>query len=280
MHYANLHMHSTFSDGGFTPSQLILLGKSLGYGALALTDHETDGGSEEFLKAARLEGMDAIPGVEFSVLDNGHGFHIVSLDHDLNHPRMRKFIRLRCELYAEGTRKIVERGLELGYIHDITWNDILDDSEEGMWICIDQVLNAMRRRHIIPRMASEQSRLCEKLFHEPESRALRSRDPSAEEVISVIREAGGIAVLAHPFNQTQYVSRLVDLGLNGIEISHPHLYQYGKFAVEAAETYHLYRSGGTDHTGVMSGCNGTNAIPALQGISMDDYLAIKERRLG
>lgn len=43
--YANLHLHSTYSDAGFTPHQLVLIGKSLGYKALALTDHETDGGN-------------------------------------------------------------------------------------------------------------------------------------------------------------------------------------------------------------------------------------------
>lgn len=51
MQYANLHLHSTFSDAGFTPGQLVKIGKALGYGALALTDHETDGGCASFMRA-------------------------------------------------------------------------------------------------------------------------------------------------------------------------------------------------------------------------------------
>ena len=49
MKYANLHLHSTYSDAQLTPMQLVLIGKSLGYHALALTDHETDGGVKLFM---------------------------------------------------------------------------------------------------------------------------------------------------------------------------------------------------------------------------------------
>ena len=64
MKYANLHLHSTYSDGGFTPLQLVLIGKSLGYYALALTDHETDGGVKQFFSAAKQEGLKSISGIE------------------------------------------------------------------------------------------------------------------------------------------------------------------------------------------------------------------------
>ena len=105
--------------------------------------------------------------------------------------------------------------------------------------------------------------------------------PSAEEVIKVIRKADGIAILAHPNNLTQYVPELVGYGLNGIEVSHPNITEETvNLAAEAAKAYNLYRSGGTDHTGPMSGCNGENAIPVFNGISEEDFAVIKERRLG
>ena len=56
MKYANLHLHSIYSDGLLTPHQLVIIGKSLGYRALALTDHETDGGVRPFMNSARSEG--------------------------------------------------------------------------------------------------------------------------------------------------------------------------------------------------------------------------------
>ena len=71
MKYANCHLHSTFSDAQFTPEQLVLIGKSLGYQAIALTDHETDGGCKRLFRAARAEGMEAISGVEFYGMEDG-----------------------------------------------------------------------------------------------------------------------------------------------------------------------------------------------------------------
>ena len=55
MKYANFHMHSVYSDAAFTPEQLVRLGKSLGYRALALTDHETDGGVKAFMACANSD---------------------------------------------------------------------------------------------------------------------------------------------------------------------------------------------------------------------------------
>ena len=62
MKFANLHLHSTYSDAGFTPTQLVQLGKALGYKALALTDHETDGGNDEFsgLQSGRRSRSSAV----------------------------------------------------------------------------------------------------------------------------------------------------------------------------------------------------------------------------
>ncbi len=80
--------------------------------------------------------------------------------------------------------------------------------------------------------------------------------------------------------KVEYVPQLVEMGLNGIEVSHPHLFgDTARQALRAAEQYGLYRSGGTDHTGAMSGSYGRNAVPATEGITEEEYLTIKERRL-
>ncbi len=277
MKYANLHLHSTYSDAQFTPEQLVLLGKSLGYKAIALTDHETDAGYSELKYHADKEGgLETLSGIEFYGKIDGRGPHIVCLDHDVNHPVMREFVRQRVEQYSEYTRKCVEYGIKIGVIDGVTWDDVLKYSGKGAWICIDSLFNAYRALHIaIP------ENIRQDVFKAPEVRQHYPKMPSAEEVIRVIRKAGGIAILAHPTNLTQYVPRLVEYGLNGIEINHPNIDEETvKLAEAAAEAYNLYRSGGTDHTGPMSGCNGQNAIPAFNGVSEEDYTIIKERRLG
>ena len=74
---------------------------------------------------------------------------------------------------------------------------------------------------------------------------------------------------------------LIELGLNGIEISHPdNIMNHSSLAHEVAKKYNLYHLGGTDHTGPMSGCGGHNAVPATHGVTEEEYFTLKERRLG
>lgn len=277
MEYANLHLHSTFSDAQYTPEQLVLLGKSLGYKAIAITDHETDAGFVELKSHAEKEGgIEAVAGIEFYGKYEGRSLHIVCLDHDINNPALRAFVDSRVERYTEYTRKCVEYGINIGVIQGVTWDDVMTLSGKGAWVCIDSLFNAYRAKHIpIP------DNIRQDVFKSPEVTVHYPKHPTAEEVIKIIRGAGGIAILAHPNNQTQYVGGLVEMGLNGIEVSHPELSEEtARLAAEAAETYKLYRSGGTDHTGPMSGCNGKNAIPVFSGISEEDFYVIKERKLG
>ena len=280
MKYANMHLHSTYSDGGFTPYQLALIGKSLGYGALVLTDHETDGGVAEFQRACQNLKMESLTGVEFYGSHDGHLPHIVALDFDPDEPGIRAFIRERCELRNEFTRKCVERGIRLGFIRDFTWNDVLDYCREGAWICIDQVIGAMKYKKVMA-PEDDSSVLRKNVFKGEEVLALEPAHPPVEQTIRTIRRAGGIAVLAHPNNKTHYVQELMTYGLNGIEVSHPDITpETACLAAEAAKAFGLYRSGGTDHTGAMSCCGGKNAVPALHGIDEKDFYTIKERKLG
>ena len=279
MKYANLHLHSFFSDGQMTPEQLVLIGKCMGYHALALTDHCTDGGNDQFFAAAKQEGLDAISGVEFDGPAFGVNFHITALDFDRNNPQMRAFIKRICDQRYEYTKKGFDVACEKGIIDGLTWDDVLEYCQEGYWVCADHVVSAIKRKmDLLPAGTAEAYRA---ITRSPEVKVYSPVRPQVDEIISTIRKADGIAVLAHPYQQTQYVGKLVEMGLNGIEISHPHIYeQYPRLALRAAEEYKLYRSGGTDHTGAMSGCNGRNAVPAYNGITEEEYLVIKERRLG
>ena len=276
MKYANLHLHSTYSDAQFTPEQLVLLGKSIGYKAIALTDHETDGGFKRLFEYAKSQNFEVMLGNEFYGTHDGHCLHLTALNYDYDCPAIRAFIKERCDLREEYTRKCFMRGVEIGVIHDITWNDVLDLTPEGTWICIDTINNTFSAKHIpIP------SNLRADCFKAPEAKAMAPASPTAEEVIKIVKKADGVVALAHPYHQTHYVPELVEFGLNGIEVSHPSNWENTpSLADAAAKTYNLYRCGGTDHTGPMSGCDGTLARPVFNGVTEEEYMAIKERRLG
>ncbi|MBQ8605570.1 MAG: PHP domain-containing protein [Clostridia bacterium] len=279
MKFANLHLHSTYSDGGFTPSQLVLIGKSLGYSALALTDHETDGGCREFMKHAKNEGIQSVSGCEFYGKEDGVTLHLTALDFDQENAPLRAYIKERVDGYNEYTRLCVEYGIQNGFIDGITWNDVTDIAKDGAWICIDTVLLTMNIKKAIPDNFTEQE-FRKNVFKVPELMAKKHKTPPAEKVIRLVRDAGGVIALAHPYKQTHFVQKLVSYGLNGIEVSHPDLYENSAYlALEAAETFNLYKCGGTDHTGAMSCCGGRLAIPALQGITEEEFTILKERRL-
>lgn len=277
MKYANLHLHSTYSDGVLTPRQLVNIGKSLGYRALALTDHETDGGVRTFMEHARAEGgIDTISGAEFYGMHEGFNLHLTALDFDMDNPVLRAFITERCEVHYECTKKRFELGKSLGYIDGITWEEVERFNDVGSWYCIGSLVRAFNTLRI-PLPAD----LSARVFKSPEAQALAPETPSAREVIKVLRGAGGIIALAHPYNRTHLVPALVDMGLNGIEISHPDNRENTSYlATEAAKEYNLYHCGGTDHTGAMSAGGGKHARPALHGISEEDYYCLKERKRG
>lgn len=276
MNHANLHLHSTYSDAAFTPEQLVKLGKALGYRALALTDHETDGGVREFMESARREEIEALPGIEFYGDHGKFDLHIVALDYDMEHPKLRAFVRERIEKYIEYSKACFDFGVRIGVIDGITWEDVERRCGKDTWICIDTIINTFRAHHLpVP------ENLRAAVYRVPETRALIPKHPTAEQVIRVIREADGIAVLAHPQGQTHLAEELVALGLNGIEVCHPILdEENSRLALAAADAYGLYRSGGTDHTGPMSACGGRLAIPAFHGIGEEEFYIIKERKLG
>ena len=276
MKYANLHLHSNHSDAMLSPEQLILIGKSLGYYALALTDHETDSGVKTFMSHARTEGgIEVLSGVEFYGAVDGICIHLTALDFDMDNFGIREFIRKRVELECEKTRKLLEYGRSIGVVDGVSWDDVVKYNPDGAWLCIDSVTNAYKTMKIpVPK------NLRADVFRSEYAKSLKPQIPDAEEVIKIVRNADGVIALAHPYKQTHFIPKLVEYGLNGVEVSHPDNYENTSYlAIEMAKKYNLYRCGGTDHTGAMSGCGGKHATPALQGITEEEFYTLKERRL-
>ena len=278
-YYGNLHLHSTCSDSKLTPQLLVRIGKALGYRALALTDHETDAGVGEFMAECKREGLEALVGAEFYGTVNNAKPHLTALDYDINDPGIREFISRLCRERALATEKSFQLAVRLGYVRDMTWQDVLDLNPDGAWLCIDSVKNAMRLKKVVPE-GFDWTAFRLDAFNSPEAKSFRPPKPTAEEVIRTVRKAGGVIALAHPVS-LDYLQTLVDYGLNGIEVCHPSITpEMEVLAAQAADTFRLYRCGGTDHTGAMSGNGGKYAIAAYQGVTEEDFFTLKERRLG
>lgn len=278
--FANLHLHSNHSDGTFRPLHLPRLAGCVGYGALALTDHETIHGLPEFLREAELCGIEAIPGVEiFARLEgNDTVYHITGLDFDPE--AFRPYADQLVAYRNEDTRLKFEFAKKHGYFSSIEWSDVLHWSPHTDWFHAAQIRQALDLTGAVP-LQEQGSLVTDGLFLEGSNTGDLFVRPMGE-AIRAIREAGGVAVLAHPKMETlKYLKQMVDLGLNGIEISHPSIpEQAAKEAIRRAGEYGLYCSGGTDHTGVLSSFGGKQVRAVRCGISREEFEILKTRALG
>ena len=258
--YANLHLHSTHSDGVYTPAELVKIAKDEGYGALAITDHDTATAYTELKSECYKAGMETIFGCEFSVYsaEFGSQFHITAYNFDPEYPEMKEYLRGCSAAKTKGTEILFERGRENGYIpKSVTWQDVLDCNKGITWLGNDSVFRSMKQKGIA--VDKDYPAFFTNVYGKHRDEIPKLFDfLSLTEIIRLIKEAGGICIVAHParrFGKLEYVPRLKELGVDGLEVWHWLLTAEERIeALRLALEYDLYVSGGSDHAGL---CGGT-----------------------
>jgi predicted metal-dependent phosphoesterase TrpH len=274
--FANMHLHSTHSDGQFSPFHLAVLAKSLGYGGVVLSDHDVISGVPELMRVAKMQGLETMSGVEISCEQWGTNFHILGYDFDINNPELVAFIDRLCEYRNSHTRILFEAALERGSIKGITWQEVVELNPESKWFCNDQVRYAMVAKGLVKR--ENWGPIFKENFKSPEALAIPMQMASVEEAVYYITKAGGIPIHAHPSGLIEYADKLMEIGIRGFEVCHPMLSKEEEETLRnIAKHNNLYMTGGTDHTGPMGGCMGKHAVPAFHGATLEDYMAIKNR---
>ena len=267
--YANLHTHSTHSDGGYSPKQLAQAAKKEGYGAVAVTDHDTATGYKELKAECDKLGLECIFGVEFSspskMLVNQTGlakeFHIVGFHFDPEYPAMKKYLEEMSIRETDQTKQLFERAVRLGLIKGITWDEVLEHNKGITWLCNEQLFDAMLAKGLVTR--ADQGKYFQECFgvHRGEIPPLCAFKQDYE-IIQLIRDAGGIAILAHPHKQLWCIEELMRMGLEGLEIWHEMMTEEEREAgLKMAYEKGLYISGGSDHHGLCSGYYERSASP-------------------
>ncbi len=256
--YASLHAHSTHSDGVYSPDELAQIGKEEGYCALVLTDHDTVSGTDEMIAACRARGLECMLGIEFSTKfrETGHAMHITAFHFDPEYPAMKEYLRLLSKKETDQTEALFHRGVEIGYIKGITWQEVLDYNRGITWLCNEHVFRAMKAKGLITDLEYEDFfETCYGKYRKTVPSNIRSKD--TEELIALVHEAGGIACVAHPmppYGSLDHVKTLVDYGIDGIEVWHSLLKGSDRRrALALAREYDLYVSGGADHEGLLGG---------------------------
>ena len=213
----DLHTHSTFSDGSVTPAGLAALARQAGVSSLALTDHDTTDGVPEFLSACGREGVCGIAGVEVSVEVTTGTMHVLAYGMDLGNAPLQEVLGHIRVGRADRNKVILQRLSSLGY--PLAWEEVSGLAGDEM-VGRPHYAQALVNRGYIKSRQDAFDRLLAKGKPAYVERARLT----PEECIEVIRGAGGVAVLAHPFTLkmgprelSEQVRRLASQGLGGVE---------------------------------------------------------------
>ena len=251
--YANLHTHSTHSDGVYSPTELVRIAKDEGYRALAITDHDTASAYPELKAACDEAGLKCIFGVEFSVM-RPFDFHIVGFDFDPEYPEMKEYLAKMAMRQTDNTRQCFEAAVALGDITGITWEEVLEYNAGIPWMCNNHVFRAMKAKGLIEE--NEYMAWFDKNFRHQRGKFPPSYDfLPLDKMVDLIKRAGGFAVCAHPNkNQLDRIDVLLDAGVEGLEVLHPSLSEETQArSLAICLERGLYVSGGSDHSGLCGG---------------------------
>ena len=249
----DLHCHSTYSDGSYAPAELVDMGRAAGLSGLALTDHDCMKGIPEFLEAGKGGAMRLVPGIELSVDCEGGQMHMLGYWMDPQNDELNAQLEWVRDGRAMRNRKILENLNGLGFA--MTWDEVLAAAGDGV----------VGRPHfaqvMIDKGYAKEKREAFDLWLGDGKPGYADRPRlTAERAIALVRGAGGVAVLAHPFTlrigkekMGELVGHLADCGLGGMECYYSeHSADLTKEFLALAEAKGLVATGGSDFHGEMS----------------------------
>jgi predicted metal-dependent phosphoesterase TrpH len=261
----DLHTHSNFSDGELSPEELVKTAFEQGLSAIALTDHDTLDGLESAKKAALAcdsGNFQLIPGIEINIdwvgkkdvpgLGPGGEFHLLGLGLNKPSPGFIAAIKGLANRREARNREILNKMHELSI--EATWEELLALSG-GHLLCRPHFAALLIKRKIV----KNQDQAFTKYLGVGKPLYVSKGGLDFEEAVSLIRESGGIPILAHPTSLYIAWGRLPDLvkslkeqGLMGLEAWHP-LAKAGacRRLEELAKSLGLYVTEGSDFHGTV-----------------------------
>lgn len=253
MKKADLHSHTIMSDGTQTPTAVVELAAKLGLKAVAITDHDTAEGYQEALTAGEKLGVEVVPAVEMSTVLDGQAIDILAYFIDPDHPAFRRLLDKQRNIRKERNRLVLEKLEQLGIVITI---DEVESKQEGTTdqknvgrVHIGQVL-------VEKGLVSDLNEAFDKYLGTDGAAFVRLNNTTPAEAIRAIKEAGGVAVMAHPglYHRDDLIPVIVEMGLTGIEVNHPDHTEEDKIRYKAlAEEFNLIPTAGSDFHGVRNG---------------------------
>lgn len=240
---ADLHTHSTVSDGSTSIADIIETALQKGLGAVAITDHDT---TSHFARLPWHSGIKVIAGVEISAMDLSKGIKAHILGYGIQDTAMvESLVRPLSKSRHETCLKQIEILEKHGFSFDL--DDVL--KADGKYIYKQHIMEYLVRTGQAPDMFGE---FYNTTFKNGGICRMDMDYADAFEAVRIVKNAGGQAVLAHPGQQQNFylVPELVKCGLNGLEYNHPSNGEEDRETVrKLAGEYGLYLTGGSDYHG-------------------------------
>ncbi|MDR3541975.1 MAG: PHP domain-containing protein [Desulfosporosinus sp.] len=255
---ADLHIHSRVSDGSLEIYDIVLLGKTLGFEALSIVDHDTVEGLEEAENTGKELGVNIISGIEISAFDYKRDRKAHVLGYLLDEPQQVEEVCRSMLIQRQATSKwIVATLIEAGY--PISWGHVGRIAGGSTNVYKQHIMHALMELGYTSTLKGD---LYKKLFAKP-----KDGDPGGIayqeieyldvfEAVEAIKQAGGVAVLAHPYGykNMELIPELLASGLDGLEAWHPSNDEAAvKLIMSEAKKYGLILTGGSDFHGMYEG---------------------------
>lgn len=250
--FADLHLHTLFSDGTYTPKELISKSLNAGLAAISVVDHDTVDGIAPTIETAKTEDIEVLSGIELSAEENGSEIHILGYLIDYKDEDLRKKLEFLRENRIERIYKILDKLKDIGIrleakaVFAIAKGGTVGRLHVARGMVAEGLVNSIQaafQKYIGDRCPAY---VCNFKF-------------SPQDAIKCIRDAGGIPVLAHPYtlNRDNLIPKFIDYGLMGLEAYYPeHTQGMTNFYLGLAKKYNLLVTGGSD-------CHG-NAKPEIK----------------
>lgn len=243
---ADLHIHTTASDGSCKPEEIIQIAKSKSLDVISITDHDTILGYLAARPSAELHSLILIPGTEITAVCEDKEIHVLAYNFEPDDIDFRKFLSRQQQARINRMQQIL-RILRIEEGIDITLDEVKAQAKSNN-VGRPHVAQLLVKRRIVASIAEAFIRYLGNHLLEK----LEVGYASLAEVIKVIAEAGGASVLAHPgpLYHTKEVEKYLDFGLDGIECIHPgHGFDQQKNYTYLAESRNLLITGGSDFHG-------------------------------
>lgn len=227
MFRADLHCHSTCSDGSLTPAELVKLAAEIGLQGLSITDHDTTEAYPSVIEEGKKLNVTVIPGVEFSCVHNNHSVHILAYAYALGDTPLQGLCQRHSLRRAKRNSAILQRLREDGM--EISEADLEEQATSKKVVGRPHIAKALLAKGYVTSLQDAFKRY----IGEGQQCYVQGEQITVEETIEIIHASKGLAIIAHPHlvHEKGLIQELLGLPFDGMEC------YYGRYPANAHDRW-------------------------------------------